>query len=304
MSHRYGSLIVVLGATWGASYLFIKVGVEGGLSPSFLMAARSLIAAALLFAYLAVTMSASGAVTQLRGAWRSLLVLGALNAAVPFWLVAWGEEHIDSGIAAIAQATVPIFTLLIGLPFLPHERVGGWRVAGVIVGLVGVVLVAGIAPQGDMRAVAGTLAVVLASVSYASAAIYGQLQVYATPGPVLATGSMLAGGLVLLPFALADAPTETPTRGAVASLLALTVLGTTLAQLIAFRILLLYGARRLSLVTYLMPGFALVYGTLVLGESFRVAALAGLVLILLGVALGSGALRPGRRPRPQEAPAR
>lgn len=295
MSRSYWPLILVLAGAWGASYLFIKVGVDGGLSPGALMGARSLIAAAVLLGYLALTLGAGPAVEQLLGSWREAIVLGALNAALPFWLVAWGEQHIDSGVAAIAQATVPICSLLIGLRFLPHERIGPTRIAGVFLGLVGVGVVAGVAPEGDAWAVAGTLAVVLASVSYASAGIYGQLHIRGTSGPVLATGSMLVGGVMLLPLAIAEPPTEMPTTGAIASLLALSLIGTALAQLILFRVIRLYGARRLSLVTYLMPGFALAYGALILDESITVAALAGLTLILLGVALGSGSLRLRRQ---------
>lgn len=291
MSRSYWPLILLLAGLWGASYLFIKVGVDGGLSPGALMAARALLAAAVLFGYLVATLGAPSAMAQLRGSWREAVVLGALNAALPFWLVAWGEKHIDSGVAAIAQATVPIFSLLIGLRFLPHERIGPTRIAGVVVGLVGVGVVAGVAPAGDEWAVAGTLAVVLASAFYASAGIYGQLRIKGVAGPVLATGSMLAGGLMLLPLAIAEPPTRMPTTGAIVSLLVLALAGTAVAQLILFRVIALFGARRLSLVTYLMPGFALVYGALILDESVTVAALAGLALILLGVALGSGTLR-------------
>jgi drug/metabolite transporter (DMT)-like permease len=292
VTRRYWPLILTLAAAWGASYLLIKVGVDGGLSPGALMAARALLAGVVLLGYLAVTLGAATAVLRLRAAWRESLVLGLLNAALPFWLVAWGETHIDSGVAAIAQATVPIFSLLIGLRFLPHERISRTRIAGVGLGLVGVAVVAGVAPAGNAWAVAGTLAVVLASVFYASAGIYGQLHLRGTTsGPVLATGSMLAGGVMLLPLAIARPPHSMPTAGAIGSLLLLSLVGTALAQLILFRTIALFGARRFSLVTYLMPGIALVYGALILDERITAAALIGLVLILLGVALGSGAMR-------------
>ncbi len=297
MTHRYWPLIVALASVWGASYLFIKVGVEGGLSPGALMAARALIAFVVLFGYLAATLGAATAVARIREAWKPALVLGLLNAALPFWLVAWGEKHIDSGQAGIAQATVPIFSLLVGLRFLPHERIGFTRIAGVCLGLVGVAFVAGGSPDGGAWAIAGALAVVLASVFYASAGIYGQLRLKGTiSGPVLATGSMLAGGLLLLPLAIAEPPTSMPTAGAIGSLLLLALAGTALAQLILFRVIALFGARRLSLVTYLMPGFALVYGALILDERVSAGSLIGLGLILAGVALGSGSLR--LRPRP------
>lgn len=298
MTHRYWPLILTLAFAWGASYLFIKVGVEGGFSPAALMAARALLAGVVLLGYLAISLGASTAVLRLRAAWRESLVLGLLNAALPFWLVAWGETHIDSGPAAIAQATVPIFSLLIGLRFLPHERISRTRIIGVGVGLVGVACVAGVAPAGNPWAVVGTLAVVLASVFYASAGIYGQIHLQGTTsGPVLAAGSMLAGGLILLPFAIAQPPTAMPTAAAIGSLLLLSLVGTALAQLILFRVIALFGARRFSLVTYLMPGIALGYGALILDEQIKVSSLIGLVLILVGVATGSGTMRLRRRRR-------
>src|SRR3954469_2890116 len=301
MTSRYWPLLLTLASLWGASYLFIKVGVDGGFSPGALMTARTLIAAAVLFAYLMATIGTRTAAIRLREAWREAIALGFLNAAAPFWLIAWGEQHIDSGAAGIAQATVPIFSLLIGLKFLPHERIGGARIAGVCLGLVGVAFVAGGTPEGGALAVIGTLAVVLASVFYASAGIYSQLHLKGTiSGPVLATGSMLAGGIILLPPAIIDPPTSLPTAGAIGSLLLLALLGTALAQLLLFRVVGLFGARRLSLVTYLLPGFALGYGALILEERVNGSALIGLALILLGVALGSGSLRLRRR---REVPA-
>lgn len=296
MTRRYWPLILTLALLWGASYFLIKVGVDGGLSPAAMMAARALLAAVVLFGFLAATIGGSTAVRELRKAWRACVVLGAINAAIPFWLVAWGVTRIDSGIAAIAQATVPLFSLLIGFRFLPHEHVSRLRIAGIGLGIVGVALIAGIAPAGNVGEVVGTLAVILASVFYASAGIYGQLRLAGTTsGPVLATGNMLAAGLILLPFAIVQHPTSMPTPGALGSLVVLALLPTAFAQLILFRVIALYGARRLTLVTYLMPGIALFYGAVLLDEEVTIAAIAGLVLILVGVALGSGTLRPGRR---------
>ncbi|MDQ3381891.1 MAG: DMT family transporter [Actinomycetota bacterium] len=284
---RYWPMVFMLAASWGVSYVFIKVAVED-IEPAPMMATRALLAGLLLFTYLAVTMGSRRAARALRTHWRPAVVLGALNAAVPFWLVAWGEKHIDSSIAGIAQATVAIFTFLLAARFLPHESVGLTRILGVAVGFVGVAVLAGFDPAGGWIAVAGTLAVVLSSLSYAASGVYGQLRVQTVPGAVLATGSMLAGGLILLPLALFQLPTHVPGAEAIGSLLALTILGTTFAQLLLFRLLRLYGSRRVSLVTYLIPGFALFYGAVLLDEPITVAALGGLVLILGGVALASG----------------
>jgi drug/metabolite transporter (DMT)-like permease len=292
---RYWTLILVLAGLWGASYLFIKVGVDGGFSPGALMFLRAAIAGVILLAYTFATLGVGSTLERLREGWRQSVALGFLNAAAPFWLVAWGEKHIDSGLAGIAQATVPMFSFLIGLPFLPHERIAAIRWVGIAIGLVGVALIVGGAPGGGAWGVAGTLAVILASVFYASAGIYGQLHLNERlSGPVLATGCMVSASAMLLPLAVLRPPSS-PTTGAVASLLALAILGTAVGQLLLFRIIQLYGARRLSLVTYLMPGFALVYGAVILDERVGVAAIAGLALILLGVALGSGTVRLRRR---------
>jgi drug/metabolite transporter (DMT)-like permease len=284
---RYWPMLLLLGAIWGASYLFIKVALED-IAPAPMMAIRALVAGLILAGYLVVTMGADRAFAELRANWRPALVLGTLNAAIPFWLVAWGETHVDSSVAGIAQSTVPIFTFLLAWHLLPHEHVGRARIAGVALGFLGVAVLAGFDPRGGWLAVAGTLAVVLSSLSYAFAGIYGQRRVRTVAGPVLATGSMLVGGLILVPLALFQLPTHAPDAATIGSLAALTILGTAFGQLILFRMLRLYGSRRLSLVTYLMPGFAVVYGATLLDEPLTPAALGGLVLILAGVALASG----------------
>src|SRR5262245_40116655 len=163
----YWTMLLTLAAVWGASYLFIKLAVED-VKPAPAMAFRVVVAGGVLLAYV-LWKRGRRSIGELRAAWKPCLVLGATNAAIPFWLVGWGETRIDSSVAAIAQASVPIFNLLIALRLLPHERISGTRLAGIGVGLVGVALVTGIHPQGGSAAVIGTLAVVLSSVSYAFA---------------------------------------------------------------------------------------------------------------------------------------
>ena len=288
--NRYWPMILLLAAVWGASYLFIKVAVDE-IEPAPMMAARTLIAAAVLVAYVVWRFGLARAREELWAARRHLVVLGLLNAAIPFWLIAWGEQHIDSGLAAVVQASVPIFNALLVLRFLPHERLSRSRAAGLAIGIAGVAVVTGIHPEGGGLAIAGALAVVLSSLAYASAGVYGQKAVSGTPGPVLAAGSMLVGGLVLTPVGLVQLPGELPSWEATGSVLALALAGTAFAQLILFRVLALHGSSRLSLVTYLMPGFALLYGTLLLDERLTFSMLGGLVLILGGVALASGAVK-------------
>jgi drug/metabolite transporter (DMT)-like permease len=298
--NRYWPLLLLLASVWGASYLFIKVAVDGGFQPGPLMCARAAIGAAILFGYLARALGTGRALAELRGSWRQWAVIGLVGTAVPYWLVAWGETYVDSGIAAVAQSTVPLFTVLLGLRFLPHEPLTRARLLGLVLGLVGVAVLAGGHPSGGAWAVVGTLAVVLSSVAYACGGIIGQRSMRKTSGPVLATGAMIGAAVSLLPLALVEAPSSRPDADAILSLLALAILGTAFAQLVMYRLIRLAGARRMSLVTYLMPGFALVYGALLLDEPLTAAVLAGLALILGGVALGSGALGSPRR-EPAEA---
>jgi drug/metabolite transporter (DMT)-like permease len=298
--NRYWPLLLLLASVWGGSYLFIKVAVDGGLEPAPLMCARAAIGAAILVGYLVHTLGRARALAELRGSWRQWSVLGFVGTAIPFWLVAWGETHVDSGIAAIAQSTVPLFTVLLGLRFLPHEPLTRGRLLGFVLGLVGVAVLAGGHPSGGWWSVVGTLAVVLSSVAYACGGVIGQRSMSNTPGPVLATGAMIGAAVSLLPLALVQVPTSRPDWDAILSLLALAVVGTAFAQLVMYRLIQLVGARKMSLVTYLMPGFALVYGAVLLDEPVTVPVLAGLGLILAGVALGSGTIGSARR-EPAEA---
>ena len=302
VTRGYVPWLLFLAALWGSSYAFIKVGVED-LEPSVVMAGRTLLAGVILLLVVSATRGARRVRTELSASWRQALVFGVFNAAVPFWLIAWGEQYIESSVAGIAQATVPLFTFVIGLRLLPHERVAPMRWVGVGLGLVGVVVLLGLDTSGGWWAVAGTIAVVLSSLSYGYAGIYAQLRVRTTPGPVLATGAMLSAGAILLPFAIIQHPDELPGREAVLAVVALAIVGTVIAPLVFFRMLVVYFARRISLVAYVMPGFAIVYGALFLDEPVTGAMLVGLGLILSGVALGSGLLLGALRRKPAQEPA-
>lgn len=297
MSRRYAFLLVVLGAIWGSSYLFIKVGVRD-LSPAALIEVRLLCAAPVLLVFA----SRRYGMRALMRAWRPGLVLAVLNAAVPFTLIAWGEKWVDSGTAAVANSSVPIFVALLAVYFVPSERSTGWRLVGVLLGLVGVAILAGVHPQGGWRGAAGVGAIVVASVSYAAANLYAGRRM-SVGGPVLAAVSMTGAFVVLLPLALATLPSHAPGWKSIGSGAALGLLGTALAQILSYRMIRLYGSSRSVLVAYMLPAFALLYGALFLGEGVSYQKLTGLVLISGGVALGSGAVRVASR-RVREAPAR
>jgi drug/metabolite transporter (DMT)-like permease len=294
VSRSYAFLIGSLAAIWGASYLFIKVAGRD-FPPASMMELRLAFAALALGSFLVATRGFDVAVADLRAAGWHALAIGIVNGAIPFTLIAWGEQHIDSGIAAIANATVPIFNAMLAPLLLPSERVAGVRIVGLSLGFVGVAVLTGGQPTVTWWFVAGTLAVVLSSLSYAIAGFYAQRRIGTASNTALATASMTGGAIVLLPLALLSVPEHAPGWKSTASLVALTLLGTALAQLILYRSLRYHGAARTSLVTYLMPPTALFYGWLLLDEHITTATAAGLVLILGGVALGSGAVGLSRR---------
>ena len=300
MSRSYVVYIGLLAAFWGASYMFIKVA-DRAFEPATMIMFRLAIAASMLLVVLVAQRGAAATFADIRRLGWEGFALGVVNGAIPFTLIAWGEKHIDSGVAAIANASMPIFVVLLAIRFKPSETVRGWRLAGFIVGLVGVGVLAGVHPEGGWWGVAGTMAVVLASVSYAVGSLWGQRLVARTSGLTLATTSMLGGLAVLIPFGLAQLPSSVPGWKETGSVIALAAIGTALAQIIAYRVLRSDGASRLSLVTYLLPMTALIYGVLLLGEPLTWQELAGMVLILGGVALGSGAVRMPRR-EPVAAP--
>ena len=291
MSRSYVIYIGLLAAFWGASYMFIKVA-NRAFEPATMMMLRLLLASLIIVTVLAAQRGWRTTVAEMRTLGWEGFALGIVNGAIPFTLIACGEKYIDSGVAAIANATMPIFVVLLAIRFKPSETVRGLRLFGFLVGLVGVGVLAGIHPEGGWWGAAGTLAVVVASVSYAVGALWGQRLIARTSGLVLAGSSMIGGLLVLLPFGLAQLPSEVPGWKET---------GSVLAQIILYRVLRSDGAARVSLVTYLLPATALVYGVLLLGEPLTWEELAGMALILGGVALGSGAVRFPRR-EPVAAP--
>ena len=291
MSRAYAFYLLVLGAIWGSSYLFIKVGVRD-LSPAALIELRLLCAAPVLVAFCAQRYG----MRALRRSWRVCVVLGVVNAAIPFTLIAWGERYVDSGVAAVANSSVPIFVAVLAFWFVPSERSTGWRLAGVGLGLAGVAVLAGVHPAGGWKGALGTGAIIVASISYAIANLYAGRRM-TLGGPVLAAGSMVAAAIALLPFALASLPSHAPGWKSIGSGVALGLLGTAIAQILSYRMLRIYGSSRAVLVAYMLPAFALFYGAVFLSEALTWQKLGGLALIVAGVGLGSGALRLSRLPQ-------
>lgn len=267
--------------------MFIKVGVRD-FSPAAMVELRLLLAATVLITFVVVRRG----LPAVRPALAPGAFVGVVGMALPFLLITWGETHVDSGVAAVANSSVPIFVALLALRFAASERSSGLGAVGLIVGLAGVGIVAGIHPDGGWWAVAGTLAVVLASLCYAISSLYTQRSL-GVGGLELAAASVVCGALAMLPLALARLPDSIGWKP-LGSVVVLGVVGTGFALLIANRMIGEHGPARSMLVNYLLPGFALFYGVTILDEPLTVAKLAGLALILAGVTLASG-LVPWRR---------
>jgi drug/metabolite transporter (DMT)-like permease len=301
VTRGYVPLLLVLALIWGSSFMFIEIAIDD-LSPAATMTGRLLFASAALGAVLVAKRGFRQAVRCLRDFGWAGVVLGVISTALPFWLIAWGQTRIDSGIAAIGNASMPIFVALLAMRFARHERVTGVRAFGLVLGIIGVGVLVGVNPEGGWAGAIGTLAVILASISYAAGSLFSQHKLGDSSGLLVSTASVLWGTLVILPFGIAQGPSDMPGWGAIASVAALGLLGTALGLMMYLRLLADYGSARGSLVVYLLPVVALFYGAVFLDEPLRVTALVGLALILAGVAIASGLVRPLRRQQPVPAP--
>jgi drug/metabolite transporter (DMT)-like permease len=290
----YVGLLLLLAAIWGSSFMFIKIAVDE-LAPTTTMALRLVFSALPLLAIVIYKRGFAPATTEMRSIVRAAMILGILSTALPFTLIAWGETRIDSGVAAIGNASMPIFVALLALRFRKSERATGSKAVGVVLGLIGVGVLTGVNPEGGWAGVAGTLAVIVASISYAVSTLYIQTLLDNVHNDVLAAASVTWGAIFLTPLGAVQAPSHVPSWGVIASVLALALLGTVAGQLLYFRLVYGYGSARASLVVYLLPVTALFYGALLLGEPITASAIVGLVLILTGTALGSGLMRMPRR---------
>jgi drug/metabolite transporter (DMT)-like permease len=301
VSRGYVPLLLVLALIWGSSFMFIEIAIDD-LSPAATMTGRLLFASAALGAVLVAKRGFRQAVRCLRDFGSAGVVLGVISTALPFWLIAWGQTRIDSGIAAIGNASMPIFVALLAMRFARHERVTGLRAFGLVLGILGVAVLVGVDPQGGWAGAIGTLAVILASISYAAGSLYSQHKLGDSSGLLVSTASVLWGTVAILPFGIAQGPGGVPSWEAIVSVAALGLLGTALGLMLYLRLLEDYGSSRGSLVVYLLPVVALFYGAVFLDEPLRITALVGLALILAGVAVASGLVRPLRRQQPAPAP--
>ena len=275
------ALLILLSTLWGASYTFIKVGVET-IPPITLIAMRTLIAGLILLGVL-----------QLRGLklpmnvvmWGRFVVQAVLNSAVPFTLIAWAERSIDAGLAVILNSLTPIFAFLLTALVTRHEQVTSRKLFGVTAGLAGACLIIGIqALNGLGTQLWAQLAMVAATVCYGAAAITGKGFKGMDP-MVPAAGSLIAGAMMLMPLSLiVDRPwTLIPSTQSLLALLGLSVFSTALAFAIYFRLLQTLGSVGATAQAYLRVPIGVAIGVIFLGETVTPTAAIGLIAVIAGV---------------------
>ncbi|MGN8022939.1 DMT family transporter [Phyllobacterium sp. 22229] len=276
------ALLAVLATLWGASYTFIRVGVET-IPPITFIAARTLIAGGLL---LAIIRLRGLALPRDPAMWKRFFIQACINSVVPFTLIAWAELTVNAGLATILNSTTPIFAFLLTVLITRHEAVTTRKVFGVAAGVVGISLIIGLeAFNGIGKELVAQLAIVAATISYAAAAIFGKG--FKNLDPMMpAAGSMLCGAVILIPVSLVvDRPwTLAPSAHSLLALLGLAVFSTALAFVIYFRLINTLGTVGTTSQAYLRVPIGVGIGVLFLGESLSSTAWIGLICVIAGVA--------------------
>ena len=299
-NHRMGpaewALLFMLAFLWSWVFFLTKVTL-GDMRPFTVVVLRLGIGAVILHAV--VLASGARMPTSLR-TWATFAGMGALNNFIPFCLIAWGQTQIASGLAAILNATTPLFTVLLAHALTRDERMTPNRLGGVLLGVIGVAVMVGPGALHGLTAnVLGQAVILGAAVSYACAGIFGR-RLRHLPPMVAATGQVTTGALLVLPFALCiDRPWLQPMPGVAACTAGVSagLFCTALGYALYFRILATAGATNLLLVTLLMPIGAVLLGMAILGEQIHPREFRGMVLIGLGLVTIDGRLLVLFRPR-------
>jgi drug/metabolite transporter (DMT)-like permease len=275
------ALLLLLATLWGASFTFIKVGVET-LPPLTLIAGRTSIAALTL---LAILRYRGVALPRDPALWRQFFIQAGLNSVFPFTLIAWAEQTVDAGLATILNSTSPIFTFILTWIIAGRQHATGRKLFGVVAGMIGICLIVGVgALAGFNRQLLPELAIIAATICYAGAALFGRN--FERLDPMLpAAGSMLAGAIVLIPASLlVDQPwTLSPSSRSVGALFGLAVLSSALAFTIYFRLLRTLGPVGTTAQAYLRVPIGIAIGVVFLGESLAPTTWIGSIFVVAGV---------------------
>jgi drug/metabolite transporter (DMT)-like permease len=275
--------LVLLGILWSGGFLFTRIAVPA-FGPLALVDLRVLIAGLVLLFWVI----ARGELPPFWRRWREYLVLGALNVALPFTLIAWAALTLPASLGSILLATVPLFTAPIAAIQL-NERVSGRQAVGLIVGFIGVGILVGLRPLSLTPAFAAAVSALLgAAAFYALGGVYTARR-FTGASPIESTiGQQFGAFILLLPFALATPPRAWPPLSAVVALLILVVFSSVLAYLLFFRLITSVGATATATVSYLLPLFGTIWAVAVAHERIGLETLAGMLVILAGVVMATG----------------
>ncbi len=281
--------LIVLSILWGGSFFFIEVLVEL-LPPLTIVTLRVFLAAValwiiILFMKIDLPKKASH--------WWALVMVGALNNALPFCLITWGQTQINSGLASILNATTPFFTVVLAGAFLADEKITKGKFWGVLIGIIGTIVMIGPeALNGLSGSVLGQLAVMGAALSYAVAAVYSRrFKTIGLSPLMIATGQVTMATILLIPLTLyIDQPWTLINPGIAAwvYMAGLAFFSTVLAYILYFKLIESAGATNAALVTFLIPISAILLGVIILGESFTTLQGLGMALIGLGLLVMDG----------------
>jgi drug/metabolite transporter (DMT)-like permease len=287
VSARHAGLLGLLAAIWGGSYLLIKYALDG-FSPAMIVFGRTALGAAVLYAVIRIQGgTARAALSDVRRRPATALLLGTIAIVAPFLLITFGELEVPSGLTAVLIAPAPLFVAIFAPLLDRSERIGRQQAVGLMIGLGGVALLVGVETVDRFVELLGALGIVGAAASYALSSFMVKGTYRGIPALTTSCISVGSGALLTLPVAAATAPGHTPDLRSSLALVGLGVLGTAAAFVIFYRLIAEIGAGRASLVSYLIPPLSLTYGAVLLDESITGASIAGLALILAGVALAS-----------------
>jgi len=293
MTSRAWLLFVLSSLIWGVPYLFIKVAVDAGVPPAFVAWSRIALAAVLVLP-LAIRRDA---LRGLRNRTAAIVGYTACEVAVPFVLIAVGEQYITSSLTAILIATMPLMVALLSLRLVPGDRLTRTRALGLLIGLGGVVALLGVDVAGRPTELLGAALVLVATLGYATAPIIvsRRLADLDPLGPV--TASLLVASVALLPAGIVAFPARMPAPAALWAIAVLGVVCTAAGLIVFFRLIAEAGPGRASVITYLNPLVAVVVGVVALGEHLGAMSILGLLLILVGSWVSTGGLHPSESAR-------
>jgi drug/metabolite transporter (DMT)-like permease len=291
---KHWFVFILVGAIWSSSFLWIKIAVQE-IGPITLVAFRALFG--LLFG-IAVMLIQGVRLPRSRKSWFPLLLLGITNIAVPFFLISWGEQSIDSAVAAVLDATVPLFTIGIAHLTLQDDKITIPKLLGLLTGFAGVIILMSKDFGASTSSVLGQIAVIAASAFYAGSAVYVRKFTEDTPGILRSAIPLLSATVVMwLATFVFEKPVEIPQLGITwVALLWLGILGSGLAFLLAFYLVHEIGPTRMSMVSYLFPLGGVILGVTFLHEQLTWQLITGAILIIVSLVIANW--QPAKSPAP------